>query len=197
MIIDYLRFNDWSLAWQFGNYLIIRSLPFFWLATLIAAILIIRRYFRRTRHGYRHSIVRITIDGLIISLLIGGLIAFSGLGKKIHQNLSQKPLYYQLTCQDKLWYQPSKGLLAGKIITVNSKSLQLSAPDNSVWLVTTDTAILKQANLIKLGQTIKLNGQITGDKVFQAKEIHSYQNSCGCQKCNCGQANSCQKQKMK
>lgn len=192
MIIDYLRFNDWQLAWQLGHHLIIRSLPLFWLLTLLVTILIIRNYFRKTRHGYRHSIIRITIDGLIISLLLGSLIAYSGLGKEINQNLAQKPLYHRLNCQDHLWHQPNQGLLVGQIVNHTATSLQMVAFDNSLWTITIDSNTIQPTTPIKISQPVKVIGQITGPQIFAAKEIRPYQNHCGCQKCNCANSQTCQ-----
>lgn len=195
MVIDSLRFNDWQLAWQLGHHLIIRSLPLFWLTTLLLTIVILRSYFRKTRHGYRHSLIRITIDGLIISLLLGTIIAYSGLGKQINQNLAQRPLYHRLNCQDYLWHRPDQGLLIGQILNQKSTVLQIVAFDNSIWTININEKTIQSATPTQIGQSVKIIGQITGPQIFTAREIRQHQNHCGCQKCNCSTGQTCQSER--
>ena len=194
MIIDNIRFNDWSLAARLGGKLIIQLLPIFWLIILAGAAIIAKIHFQKTKHGYRYPWLKIILVGLVISLLIGLILVQTGWSRAIDNQLAQQNLYRQLNCQDKLWFQPNQGLLIGLIKSLNNQGLSLVAPDNSTWLVTINNqTIIRSANIIKNGQKIKVLGKISQPKTFQANEIRQHQVSCGCGcGCNHCQCQTCQ-----
>lgn len=191
MIIDQLRFNDWDLAMRLGGSLLIKSLPYFWIITLILALSTIRISFQKTKHGYRHAWSKIIFICLLLSLIGGIIITRSGWDKQINNQLAKKEVYRFLSCQNQLWHRPQDGLLAGQITNINQTSLQLATPDASTWLVLTNAATVAN-NLIPLkpGQAIKAVGKITGPQTFQAMEIRPYPTHCGCSQCQC---TNCQK----
>lgn len=191
MTIDQLRFNDWSLALHLGGGLAIKSLPYFWLATLIITIIIAKTHFQKTKHGYRYTWTKITAICLLVSLLAGSVIAYSGWGRQIDNQLAQKEIYRRLNCQDKLWYQPNNGWLAGIINSLTNHDILLTAPDNSSWLVKiNDQTVVEQPANLKTGQAIKVLGQVSAPQIFIATEIKPHETSCGCGHCRC---NNCHK----
>jgi hypothetical protein len=186
MTIDQLRFNDWSLALRLGGGLAIKSLPYFWLVTLILTIIVAKKHFQKTKHGYRYTWTKITASCLLISLVAGSIIAYSGWGRQIDNQLAQKEIYRRLNCQDKLWYQPNNGLLSGTIRSLTNNAIYLTAPDNSNWLVEINKqTIIEQPASIDIGQAIKVLGQISAPQVFTATEIKPHTTSCGCGHCRC------------
>ena len=191
MVIDQLRFNDWSLAIRLGGGLAIKSLPYFWLATLLLAIILAKAHFQRTKHGYRHAWFKITALCLLISLTTGLIIAYSGWGRQLDNQLAKKEIYRQLNCQDNLWYQPDNGLLTGTIQSINDDELSLTAPDKTAWLIqASQQMIAQQTPAIQTGRAIKILGQVVAPLTFKADEIRPYGIGCGCGHCRC---NNCQK----
>lgn len=186
MIIDNIRFNDWSLALRLDSRLLIKLIPFFWLIIFIGATLAAKLHFKKTKHGYRYPWTKIIIIGLIISSILALILITVGWSQIIDNRLAQQPIYRQINCQDKLWFQPNNGLLLGTIKTTNGQEILLIAPDNSTWLVKLNNETkLQSADLVKNDQRVKILGKLIGKKIFQAKEIRLHAASCGCGHCQC------------
>jgi hypothetical protein len=180
VIIFLLLDNDWQ-AHQYLNKSFLAyfflSLPYIWFFILI--ILTGLAYFNyiHTKHGYRYNPWLIVGGSIVLSLLIGGLLFSIKLGDKIDQVLySQLPIYKKMVVHKMdVWNQPEKGLLAGRIIKIDSKDdFIIRDFNNREWQIIGNHIEIKERVNFQVGGTIKIFGELKTSSIFQAKEIRPW-----------------------
>lgn len=67
--------------------------PYLWLLILIVFVLIARASIKHTKKGYRYSLSSIILTSVILSVVLGFIFYFSGIGKETHEFLNRIPLY--------------------------------------------------------------------------------------------------------
>lgn len=170
--------NDWEAYDSVTNnlaYFILLTLPYFWLIIFAGFIVLSYFYMRKTKHGYRYSLLRLATIYLALCILIGGTAYAYGGSEEIDRLLTVNvPIYKQIVNQQTdRWAQPQRGLIAGDVesLDINKKELILEDIKGNLWHVDYSKADLK----VKLDKGEFL--QLTGDKnegqedSFTAKKI--------------------------
>lgn len=156
---------------------VLLSVPYFWIFVL--AVLFIFGYyvFKSTKKGYRYQNYMALGAGLLIILFFAFAAFATDISFQIHSVLSQEfPIYSYLT-HDKdddapLWYNPEKGLLTGKITSVeDGNNFTLSDKNGKTWNIKLNTEQLPKTSAVKAGQTVRLAGT-AGNDIFLANYIY-------------------------
>lgn len=96
----------------------IEFIPVLWLVLFVSFIFATDYLLRKTKKGYRYSFIVLTISSITLSILLGYLGFLIGLGEFIEKGVGSKIPFHtpsQVMIQ-RMWSQPSKGLITGKII---------------------------------------------------------------------------------
>ncbi len=159
-------------------------IPFFWIFFLI--IFLAFAYFgvSNTKKGYRYSPFAWLGGSIILSIILGSTIFFSGYAEKIEHTVAQHISFYYGTEEMKKqhWTHAQDGFLAGEIIEVTSDStLLLQDWNGKQWTIFySEDALRKQGDekygykpkhykpaKIEKGQYIKIRGESIGNKNIQ------------------------------
>jgi hypothetical protein len=153
-------------------------LPYFWMIS--GAIFLATAFFeiRKTETGYRYSwpkIAWITLGGVVI--FVAALSLF-GFGNRLNSELTREfPFYsrHMAVTKETQWMQPSKGFLAGTILSVSEGKLGIKDLNGKNWNVAIDekTSIRPSVDISE-NEMIKLIGEETAGNDFKAYEIRPW-----------------------
>lgn len=171
---DVLRYLDRSL---FADIFI--SLPYLWLASLCLLLIIIFYNLRHTKGGYHYEAYKIISLSVLISVLLGIIMFYGGIGEEIHEGLMMRSSIYGRLVQTNrnLWAYPEQGLLSGNIKLINGDQGFIIEDLNGVmWVVATDTQTVWDCcgGHVATNTVIKVIGQKQGNNNFRAKNIRPW-----------------------
>jgi hypothetical protein len=161
-------------------------IPYFWLLIFIIFIIITYYDYRQTKFGYRFRFLYLIISYLIITLIIGSLLYFLGLGGILEQAFNERLPH--LNYEHYLWQRTGDGLLAGTILSLTATNIVLEDLEKNTWSIDYNPALLINNQTLSVGQKIKIIGDEKGFRSFWAEEIRPW---CGCAGCLKSPSASC------
>lgn len=173
-VFTYLDHNFW--------YQVIISLPYLWLASLMLLVAVIFYNLRHTKGGYRYGAYKIIGFSILVSVLLGIIMFYGGLGSQINEGLTSRlPMYGRLVRTNRnLWAYPEHGLLAGNIKLINGdQGFIVEDLNGMMWMVATDTQTIWDCcgGRVATNTVIKMIGKKQGDHNFRAKNIRPWKKS--------------------
>ncbi|MCX6793273.1 MAG: hypothetical protein NTY12_04585 [Candidatus Falkowbacteria bacterium] len=170
--------NDWEaydLVTKNLAYFILLTLPYFWLVILAGFIVLAYFYMRKTKHGYRYSLLRLSIIYLVLCSIIGGTAYAYGGSEEIDRLLTVNvPIYKKIVNQQtNRWSQPKAGLISGELKKVDTekKELILEDADDNVWRIDYSKSKLNEKIKLNKGERIRIIGDEEDKENFKAKDI--------------------------
>lgn len=180
VMIYLFEYNDWEIYDQtrkgFGEFFLL-TLPYFWLIFLGFFIYILYYNFKHTKRGYRYPVWLISLVSILISVILGAALFFSGVGEDIDEILgAQAPWYGQVINQQIVfWFNPSEGRLTGVVVDNNeSDNFTIIDPSGEAWQVSSTNKNLP-SHLIPVGSPVRMIGRVLAEKHFLAslvKPVH-------------------------
>jgi len=174
--------TDWGLrshlGWGMARF-IFMSLPFFWLILLVALAIAAYYEFKKTKSGYKYTLP-IALIFIFLFVLSAGAIWHKGFnaGDIIERRAMKHLPYYPKVMPNRtlIWCQPEKGVLGGKIITINTpQEFELSDFNKKVWLVNcSENCVKHPAVAISQDEMVKIIGQIVSENNFEASQIRPF-----------------------
>ena len=176
--IDWSVYQDLGFTW----YQIAQSLsPLLWLSILALILIAGVVLLRRTRYGYRYSLV--SVFGLLLVTGTVTAVIFESLPgeEEIEARVMYKIPGYRnfeariLPSLEKQWSQPDDGLLGGTITTVEEgESFELRDFKDKTWKVDTEDALISESVELKADQDIKIIGETEDEDSFRASEVRPW-----------------------
>jgi hypothetical protein len=171
---------DWDLyvaVHRYSFFYYLSLVPYIWIMPF--AILAVFSFFglRKTENGYKYSFLKIILLVLGLLIVLGGAMAFSGLGGKMNMAMTREFSGYGklVTTKESQWSQPENGLLAGTVNSVSKNSIDLRDLSGKEWQVAYDeNTVVRSAVNLASGEMIKTIGQETGGQTFKANEIRPW-----------------------
>jgi len=126
----YLRFSRWFQVF-------IAAIPLIWLGLSVAAVGFGILALRKTRHGYRYSLLAIAAAALLLIGLLGAAVHFLKFNNHLNQDLAQRAPKLQkwLDARQRPWQQMGAGLVGGQIVELEENSLILESFEGQQWRV--------------------------------------------------------------
>lgn len=181
VIIFLLTDNDWEahqyLNKSFWSYFFL-SLPYLWLVLLIGLSSLAYFNYKHTKYGYRFNPFLVVAGSILISLILGGILFYFKLGNKIDQVLYHNMPFYKnmVVHKEDIWSQPEKGMLAGKIIKIESNdNFIIEDLLGNKWQIIGESIEIKNRVNFELGEVIKIFGVMQDDRTFKAIEIRPWE----------------------
>lgn len=176
LVLSGLFNNDWDLYSKFGFNFVLKTLPYFWIISLIIFIILGEYYYRKTLHGYRHTLIVVVGAYMASSIIFGSIFYVLRIGDFVERSLIDiSPMYRNIILnRHEIWTHPEDGLLSGKIIKVNTDEIELIDEDGNVWVVDTASYDNRGKVTIEIGERIKILGEIIDENNFSADEIRSW-----------------------
>jgi hypothetical protein len=189
MAVSAIIFMFTSCDWDVYEYLdrslfehIFVSMPYVWLSVLFILILVAYYNFKYTKRGYRYEIYKVVLVSILISVILGIILFFGGVGGAIHEKFSREMPFYNTLIYDKydVWDNPQKGLLSGEIINLEDENeFLLRDFKGNIWQIEKKESLhcldrCFNESLMKVGAQIKLIGKIGEDNIFFVESIRPW-----------------------
>ncbi|MFA9262672.1 MAG: hypothetical protein ACEQSB_05000 [Undibacterium sp.] len=175
---------DWSVYRELGFswYQVAQSLsPLLWLFILALFLIAGVVLLRRTRYGYRYSLVGVFSLLLVTGTTMAAVFESIPGEEQIEASFMYKIPGYRnfearvLPSVEKQWSQPDDGLLGGTITTIEEgESFELRDFKDKTWTVNTGDAVIGESVELKTDQDIKIIGETEDDDTFRATEVRSW-----------------------
>lgn len=137
--------------------LILRTLPYVWVALLVIFIMLANRFVRHTRRGYVYAHWYVLVGTVCFSVVGGWGLYVAGVGHAIVTYLDDhRPPFHEIFIpQYAIWEDPQEGLLRGVVTHINSAdAFTLRDPQGIVWSVDMSEA--------------QVEGEVATDEVIHA-----------------------------
>lgn len=176
VMIYMIRNNDWDLRKfvhpSFLGFVFI-TLPYIWIIFFVIFLAIAYINFRNLKVGYKYRFLFIITASILISIILGTVFYYTGLGRTIEDTFREKlPIYRNIMQQkDKIWLQPEKGILIGKIIDIDKNNINIIDLRGNKWVVDIKDMPKKFTNKLKNGMPIKILGKKSDENNFKAVAI--------------------------
>ena len=153
-------------------------LPFFWIVSCLIFLLISIFGIRHTKTGYRYSPLLVFSSSIILSIVLGTILFFSGGAERMERIFSETVPVYKSLEEKKVsrWSRPENGFLSGRIIE-KDEAIIIEDLDEKKWEVDFKNAIIKGRISLEKNEKIKMIGEISGDNIFIATQIGPWERS--------------------
>lgn len=178
VVIFMLTDHDWDiyryLDKSFFEYLLL-SIPYFWFLLLSVFVTFAWYDLEKTKAGYKYGFLKIGLVNILLSVVLGIVFFYAGLGIKIDKIFADNLPYYQNIHQyarPDIWENPDRGLLVGKITkTIDENNFRVEDPGKNSWVVNCLNCIFRNRVANLEGAMVKIMGKKIDDGNFQATEI--------------------------
>ena len=181
VIIRKITLTDWELArLSAGGSIrpIIQLLPYLWFIFVILAIFIADRLFKKTKTGHRRKPWMILLGSVLLSMNFGYIFFITHFDQPFEKTFRNHLPYYQLMeeKQHGLFIAPEKGLLAGKIIEINTENNWMIIDfKRHEWLVDVSSAEFKTHFEPEIGLMVGIMGKTQKRGQFEATVVEIWE----------------------
>ena len=180
VILFLLTDNDWDIYKQldksFGEYLLL-SLPYFWIIFLGFFSAAAFYNYKHTKKGYRRSPHLIVGASILVSVIVGTVFFYAGLGSRIENVFADNFPYYENFTQRRVdvWNNPERGLLSGTITEAGDKdNFVLEDFEGKVWEIQASGTFWGGRVIFQEGEQIKIIGEKKSNSIFSAQQIRPW-----------------------
>ncbi|MDF1497664.1 MAG: hypothetical protein P1P90_06480 [Patescibacteria group bacterium] len=155
--------------------LFLGMLPIVWIFFSFVFLAASIALLRKTKKGYKYSPVLVLMGNLIMSLILGTVIYFSGGAVKIESIFAKNVPGYQSVEEKKtaIWSAPEDGFLSGTIISVENEVI-LQDWNGKDWKIDTKDALIRGRVSMRIGEEVKIIGEMSSEGLFKASEIRPW-----------------------
>jgi len=148
-------------------------LPFFWIISCVVFLLVSIFGVRHTKTGYRYSPLLIFGNSIILSIILGTTLFFSGGAEKMERIFAENIPVYKGLEERKIsrWSLPENGFLSGKIIEKKESIILIEDWNNKKWEKDIKNAIIRGKIFIEKDEKIKIIGKMSEADIFIAEQI--------------------------
>lgn len=174
VIIYVLKNSDWDLYARTGNNWLkftVISLPYFWIIFTALFGWLVYYNFKHTESGYRYRLSEIIMGIIIISIFLGVVFFYIGLGDIINQKFSEKMPFYPrlMEHRSRIWQRADNGLIIGIISKITPDDyLILNDFKNKKWKIDIKNAKYPP---LQIKMIIKIIGKKINNDNFEAEII--------------------------
>lgn len=182
IVIRHFTVTDWELARKFaGGH--VRSffmlIPYIWIIFIGLTIFLADILFKQTKKGYRIAPWKIAIASIAISFVLGGIFFIANADKPVEESLRKnlRPYEQWENRRNEMFAAPEKGVLAGKIIEINSNEewIIIDFKDKK-WFVDISQAKTHGEASFEIGMQVGMMGKMIDKDHFEAKQIGPWKN---------------------
>jgi len=148
-------------------------LPFFWIFSSLLFLFISIFGIRHTKTGYRYSPLLVFGSSIILSIILGTSLFFTGGAERMEQIFAENISIYESLEERKVarWSLPENGFLSGRIIKKEKAVIIIEDWNGKKWEVDFRGAIIKGRVFLEKNEKIKIVGKISENDTFVARQI--------------------------
>ena len=174
-LIDYLDIGqELARNLKLRNFLFItfRAMPFLWMILLGLSLVFGVAAFRSTKRGYRYSILSV----LILMIILISVLVFVGRISRVDQhikNVFDDKMYLNKfnPSRENKFFQPEKGVIAGRIKKMEKKMFILKCPKGEWTVYFSEDTKIKGRRELATGRRVLVIGDKIDQENFQANAI--------------------------
>ena len=152
-------------------------LPYLWLIILGVVLFLAGKLFEKTKGGYRFKHVVVVLSSVAISLILGMMFYFVGVGHSVENSLTEKvgPYAEWRDMRDKFLVAPDNGVLVGRVLDIKPKEeLMIIDFMRTKWVVDISEAFSVDNFQPQIGRPVGLAGEKISDDEFKADKIFPF-----------------------
>jgi hypothetical protein len=151
-------------------FVLARTAPYIWILLALLAGVSGFLAIRKTKRGYRYSVLFVTSIGVLIISLLGAVIHMAKINKHIGDRMFKggrmsRDIAFPM---EKRWQNTRDGMLGGEIIAVQNNSFDLKGFDNEIWEVYYSDETEFKIKRIEEGLDVALIGEKIDKNKFKA-----------------------------
>lgn len=186
LTIYLLQSLDWStyqaLGYTSAHAYLMRVFPY--ALIFLLAVFLIGAYFlyRQTPKGHKASLGILLAGLIVLAFILAGALHLIGASREAHFRLAHMRWYHHMVhTKEREWSQPEKGLLWGKVLSIDGESFVLRDFYNRDWKIDgpASTQISNDESLA--GKNVKIIGEKTGNNEFRASSIQPWDGIMDCE----------------
>jgi len=163
-------------ALHLGRYIriLILTAPYLWILLLAACIFLSYYVFRKTKKGYRYSMLLVAVVILLVVSALGVGAHIVRVNERMEKAISIGPpiLGRIAPHRERRFLRPDEGVLTGKITEIEIEEFKLLTPIDELWEVFYNEETVYRSEDIQIGErTIVVVGEKTGEREFVAEKI--------------------------
>jgi len=158
------------------TFIFFKTAPYLWIILALLTIVSGFYVFRKTKHGYRHSLLFVTSVGVLLISMLGTILHIS----KINKNIGNKFFAYGPVPRDiafpeqRRWQSPMEGMLGGEVILVGDDVIELKSFNDDIWEVQYSDDTEMRIRKLKEEMIIEVLGEKIGINEFRAFLIQPF-----------------------
>lgn len=179
VIFRLIRGVEWEMVRQakgpIHGFLLI--LPYLWLIILGVVLFLAGKLFEKTKKGYQLKHIVVVLSSVAISLILGMMFYFVGVGHSVENSLTKNvgPYAEWRDQRDQFLVAPDKGVLVGRVLDVKPKEeLMIIDFMGAKWIVDISDAVSKDNFQPQIGRPVGLAGEKISNDEFRADKIFPF-----------------------
>jgi hypothetical protein len=147
---------------------VIDHLPLLWLAVFVLVVAVAVLSLKQVKHGYRYAWWLLTLAGLFFSLLVGLVLYTVGVGHLVDKQLDKMMDTYpsQARLEMKLWQQPEKGRLVGRIRALEVPTeARFEDVKGRMWVMDVTELNEEDLSLLQEGELVRVFGLLSISRI--------------------------------
>lgn len=169
---------DWDLLDILGESPVsyaFMTVPYAWLVVMVGFIIIADLNIRHTKCGYKISLWKL-VGGVVGTSMVLGVVLFSaGIGVAVDRVMVDNIPHYENIANRRMLHlmNPTQGTLTGRVEEKEEEEWKVIDKQQQQWIVLVHEADIIHAALIRVGQPVRILGEIEDDEdyVFEAYDI--------------------------
>ncbi len=158
-----------------GQYvrILMMTAPYLWLILLVIAFGTGYLAMRRTRKGYRLSIIFISSVIVLIIALLGTVLHLSKFNQHVEKRMLRNAHFSDVTFPaHNRWSRPRDGMMAGEVVDVSTDQIMIVNLNDEEWIVTYDHKTkFDFLEELHSGMFAEFIGKKTGEQSFYAEFV--------------------------
>ncbi|KKP69171.1 MAG: hypothetical protein UR66_C0001G0053 [Candidatus Moranbacteria bacterium GW2011_GWE1_35_17] len=154
-------------------FILARTAPYLWIVLAILAGVSGFLAIKKTKRGYRYSILFITSIGVLIISMLGAFLHLAKINRHMGEGkMFNRPMSRGIAFPvEKRWQDPQEGLLGGKIIKIDEEFFNLRGFDNEVWEVRYSNETEFKIRKMEENIMVAIIGEKIGEHIFKASLV--------------------------
>lgn len=153
-----------------------RTAPYLWILLALLAVVSGFLAIRKTKRGYRYSVISITSIVVLSIAMLGGFLHLA----KINRNIGDRIFVERGVGREmafpieKRWHSPELGMLGGEVVLIKNDSFDLRGFNDEVWEVYYSNDTDLRIKDFKMMMMIEVMGEKMEERKFKAFVIQPF-----------------------
>ncbi|MGW8185525.1 MAG: hypothetical protein ACWGHO_05465 [Candidatus Moraniibacteriota bacterium] len=151
-------------------FILVRTAPYLWILLAVLAGVSGFLAIRKTKRGYRYSVLFVTSLGVLAISMLGAALHIAKINKHLGERmLGGGQVTRNMTFpSERRWQAPKEGMLGGKIIKIKKEAFDLRGLDDEVWEVYYTSETKFRVERIEENMMVAVIGEGIGKNKFKA-----------------------------